>query len=889
MDTDEIRAAYLDFFKQRGHRLVASSSLVPANDPTLLFTNSGMVQFKDALTGRERLDYTRAVSCQRCVRAGGKHNDLENVGYTGRHQTLFEMLGNFSFGDYFKAETIAWAWEFATEVLKLSKDRLWVTVHPSDNEARRIWTDTVGLSQDRVVAHEDNFWAMGDTGPCGPDSELFYDLGPEVPGGPPGSPDEEGERYSEFWNLVFPQFDRAPDGTLTPLDSPGVDTGMGLERVAAIVQGGKSNYDNDVFQRLIAEVAKAAKFASLGDPRAVADNPSLRVIADHIRAAAFLVADGVVPGNEGRGYVLRRIIRRGLRRGHKLDIREPFFHRLVEPLVGIMGGAYPILDASAERIISVLAREEERFAETLRAGMAVLDRVIGDLGGGPGAGQIIPGEIVFKLYDTYGFPADLTADVARERGLVIDQAGFDDAMEEQRRRGRAAARFDANLEQRIRVDTDVVFSGYANVEDQATVVALFEDGHGVEALDEGQTGVVLLDTTPFYAEAGGQVGDSGEIHGGANGAGETVIFRVEDTTRGGAQHLHHGHVSRGSLRRGDRVRTSVNAARRGAIARNHSATHLLHAALREILGDHVEQKGSLVAPDRLRFDFSHSQPLTGDESRRIAALVNARIRDNSPVITEEMPFDDAVGRGAVALFGEKYTDQVRVLTMGGGFSVELCGGTHVARTGDIGVLCIVAEEGIAAGVRRIEAVTGAEAISWIDDGERELDAVAALVRAGAAQGQRRGDVANKVRQLVERTKALHKQVGSLRDKLAVNQGADLAGQAVDVGGIRVLAARVEGDPKSLPTTMDNLRDRLGEAVVVLGCAAPKVSLVAGVSKTLTDRISASDVIRFVGEQVGARGGGRPDMAQAGGGDRPELLATALESVADWVRKRAAAP
>ena len=874
MKTDEIRSAYLDFFAERGHRVVPSSSLVPANDPTLLFTNAGMVQFKDALTGRERPDYVRATSCQRCVRAGGKHNDLENVGYTGRHQTLFEMLGNFSFGDYFKEEAIVWAWDFVTGVLELPKERLWVTVHPSDDEARAIWTGKIGVAADRVVDHEDNFWAMGDTGPCGPDSELFYDLGPEVAGGPPGSPDEDGDRFSEFWNLVFPQFDRAPDGTLTPLAAPGVDTGMGLERIAAIVQGGRSNYDNDLIRQLVAAVARAADVRSAAE---ISRNPSLRVIADHVRAAAFLIGDGVMPGNEDRGYVLRRIIRRGLRHGHKLDIQGPFFHRLVEPVAEIMRAGYPELGENAERIAAVLAREEERFAETLRSGMQLLDGVIASLDG-----TTIPGETAFKLYDTYGFPLDLTADVARERGLSVDQEGFDRAMEEQRSRGRAAAaRFDATVEQSIRIDTDVEFCGYARLEAPATVLGLFDGGDAVDRLAEGRAGVVLLDTTPFYAEAGGQVGDRGVLR-----IGDEVVFEVSDTTKGGAQHLHHGTVRQGvpqgALRVGDQVVASVDVPRRGDTVLNHSATHLLHGALRETLGAHVEQRGSLVAPDRLRFDFSHTEPVSQAELRTIEAVVNARIRENSTVATEEMSYTDALAGGAVALFGEKYGDSVRVLTMGDGFSVELCGGTHVQRTGDIGIMRIVSEEGIAAGVRRIEAVTGAQALAWVDDGERQLAAVAAAVR-----GQRQ-DAAEKVQRLVDETKELHKEVAALRSALAAEKSGGLADRAVEVNGIPVLAAVVEGGAESLATSMDTVRDRLGgNAVVVLGHVGPKVSLIAGVGKPLTDRLNAGELLRFVGAEVGAKGGGRPDMARGGGGDRPERLSAALDAVAGWVRDRTA--
>ena len=868
MKTDEIRAAYLGFFEQRGHRVVPSSSLVPANDPTLLFTNAGMVQFKDALTGREQLDFRRAVSCQRCVRAGGKHNDLENVGYTARHNTFFEMLGNFSFGDYFKEDAIIWAWEFVTDVLELDKDRLWVTVHPSDDEARAIWTRRVGMPPERVVDHEDNFWAMGDTGPCGPDSELFYDLGPDVAGGPPGSPDEDGDRYSEFWNLVFPQYDRASDGTLSPLATPGVDTGMGLERVAAIVQGVASNYDSDLFREL---VVRTGRLAGMNDETTMLANPSLRVIADHVRAATFLIGDGVLPGNEDRAYVLRRIVRRGLRHGHKLDIRGPFFHGLVADVVDLMGDAYPGIASAADQITETVANEERRFADTLRSGMALLDGAIAGL-----KDKTIPGDIVFKLYDTYGFPADLTADVARERGLTIDQAGFDQAMEAQRSRGRAAARFSANLEQSIRVDSKVEFSGYTRREGQANVLGLYEGGVEVDTLEAGASGVVLLDETPFYAEAGGQVGDSGEIR--AEGG---VRFEVEDTTRGGDQHLHHGRVQTGALRRGDTVVAAIDGARRQDIVLNHSATHLLHAALREVLGSHVEQKGSLVAPDRLRFDFSHPRPVATDELVRIESLVNERIRANTETLVEVMAFDDAIDRGAIALFGEKYADRVRVLTMGEGFSVELCGGTHVSRSGDIGVFHIISEEGVAAGVRRIEALTGAHALAWFTEAESQLDAVAATLR-----GQR-DHVGDRVRQLLDRSRALEREVDALNAKLAAGRGVDLAEKAVDVNGVRVLAARVDGDPKSLPATMDTLRDRLGDALVVLAHVGDTVSLIAGASKSVSSKVTASDTVRFVADQVGARGGGRAEMARAGGGDRPEKLDAALAAVADWVRGRTA--
>ena len=895
MRTHEIRAAYLEFFAARGHRVVPSSPLVPANDPTLLFTNSGMVQFKDALTGRERPQYTRAASCQRCVRAGGKHNDLENVGYTGRHHTLFEMLGNFSFGDYYKEQAIAWAWEFITRVLELPKERLWITVHPDDAESRAVWVDKIGIETARVVPHESNFWAMGDTGPCGPNSEIFYDLGPGVPGGPPGSPDEEGDRYSEFWNLVFPQFDRSKDGSLAPLESPGVDTGMGLERMATVLQGGRSNYDNDLFQRLLGAVAGLAG----ADPAPGSDGASARVIADHARAAVFLVADGVHPSNEERGYVLRRIVRRALRHGHKLQIQGPLLPRLVAPVVDVMGSAYPEIRDRAEDITAALALEEERFAETLKTGMALLERELARRGP---RGAVLPGELVFKLYDTHGFPADMTADIARERGFIIDHAEFDALMARQRERGRAGfadrrlafdklvgvttklQRADGLQQSDQPLDVDrkgLHFTGYEQTQGDAKVVALFQDEADapadVDELAQGDRGIVVLDATPFYAEAGGQVGDVGAIESAAG-----AVFQVEDTTKAGDQHLHQGFLEKGALRKGDSVRASIDAARRAETALNHSATHLLHAALKQVLGKHVEQKGSLVAPERLRFDFSHPRPVAPAQVRHIEAVVNARIRENTAVRTQELPFAEAIERGAAALFGEKYGERVRVLTMGEGFSVELCGGTHASRTGDIGLLRIVAEEGVAAGVRRVEAVTGARALAWLDETEDELLAVAELVKG------RRGELADKVRALAEQAKAQRRERDALRARLAAVQGADLTAQAQTVGGIKVLAAAVDGDAASLLPTMDSLRDRLGDAVVVLAHAGAQVRLVCGVSKSVTDRVSAGEVVRFVAPQVGAKGGGRRDMAQAGGGDRPENLPEALASVAEWVRQRESA-
>lgn len=870
MRTADLRSAFLDFFGVRNHRVVASSSLVPTNDPTLLFTNAGMVQFKDALLGREARDYSRAVSCQRCVRAGGKHNDLENVGYTARHHTLFEMLGNFSFGDYFKEETISWAWQFVTEVLTLPEDRLWVTVHPTDVDARAIWTEKIGLAENRVIDVEDNFWAMGETGPCGPDTEIFFDQGPEFAGGPPGSADEDGDRFLEFWNLVFPQFDRAVDGSLSSLATPGVDTGMGLERVAALTQGVASNYEIDLFHDVI---RRAGEFAGLSDERTVFRNPSLRVISDHIRAAAFLIADGVIPGNEDRNYVLRRIIRRALRHGNKLNIREPFFHLLVEPLVNSMGEAYPTLSEEKVRIEKTLLTEEERFASTLGQGMTILESAINEL-----TEKKIPGEVVFKLYDTFGFPADLTADVARERGLEIDEEGFEKLMTAQRQRGRAASRFDSTLEQRIDVEGNVEFLGYEGLTAASEIVGLYRQNDDrtdeVEVLKAGETGVVILNRTPFYAESGGQVGDAGTMQT------SVASFVVTDTTRGGGQHLHYGSVENGQLSVGDAVDTEVLADRRNDIARNHSATHLLHAALRQVLGEHVQQKGSLVDSERLRFDFSHIDPLEDEEVKAIERIVNERIRENSEVMTEQLEYDDAVARGALALFGEKYGDDVRVLSMGGDFSVELCGGTHSRRTGDIGLLRLVSESGIAAGIRRIEAVTGRGALVRLDDIERELDAVSDVVRGS------REELADKVKLLAESNRRLEKEVQSLRSRSAQSESVDLAVGAIEIEGIKVLSTQVTGDSEAVMALFDGLRERLDKCVVALGYLdRGKVGLVCGVSKELTNRLKAGDLVRHIGAQVGARGGGRDDMAKAGGGDNPEALDDALGTVAAWVAEQ----
>ncbi|MEM7220039.1 MAG: alanine--tRNA ligase [Pseudomonadota bacterium] len=862
----ELRNAYLEFFASHGHRRVASSALVPSNDPTLLFTNAGMVPFKDALLGHEDLGYRRATSAQRCVRAGGKHNDLENVGYTARHLTFFEMLGNFSFGDYFKEETVSWAWQFVTEVMELPVDRICVTHHPSDDETRELWIRKMGVPEDRVIPHEDNFWAMGDTGPCGPCTELFFDHGPEVAGGPPGSADEDGDRYLEFWNLVFPQFDRSPDGELAPLPSPGVDTGMGLERMAAILQHKHSVFETDLFEKLIFAAADRARIPR---PEAL-NNASLRVIADHIRSSAFLIADGVMPGNEDRSYVLRRIIRRGLRHGHRLGIQGEFFHSLVAPLVDEMGEAHPAIAERQDTIEKALETEERRFNETLHQGMELLNRSIASLDG-----TEIPGEVAFRLYDTYGFPVDLTADVARERELTVDMAGFETEMEAQRQRARAAAKFDASLAQRVRSATSVDFLGYDSAAADAAVVELFRmQGESVEEVQEladGEEGVVLLDRTPFYAESGGQVGDTGSLTAGA------VEFAVRDTLVSASQHLHQGRVTGGVLAVGDRVSAAIDADRRGTVALNHSGTHLLHAALRRVLGDHVTQKGSLVAPDRLRFDFSHGQPVTEAELEEIEAIVNVEVQRNAPVATEQMGFEDALAAGAMALFGEKYGDEVRVLRMGDGFSVELCGGTHVQRTGDIALLKIVSETGIASGVRRIAAVTGLAARDYVRENETTLAEISRIVKGA------RGEVAKRVAQLADENKELAKQLEAMRGKLAASAGADLAAQAERVGEVQVLAAQVAGDAKSLPKTLDSLRAKLDPCVIVLAAVeGGRISLIAGVSKGLTGQVKAVEAIGHVGSQVGAKGGGRPDMARAGGGDDVAALPGALSSLAGWV-------
>jgi len=868
MSAADVRSAFLEFFRAQSHMIVPSTSLVPGNDPTLLFTNSGMVQFKDVFLGREQRDYLRAASSQRCVRAGGKHNDLENVGYTARHHTFFEMLGNFSFGDYFKREAIHFAWDFLIFTLGLDPARLWCTVYTDDDEAADIWLKDIGISprQFSRLGEESNFWAMGDTGPCGPCSEIFYDHGPEVAGGPPGSADEEGDRFVEIWNLVFMQYERAADGRMTPLPRPSVDTGMGLERIAAVMQGVHSNYDIDLFKNLIRAAGKLAGTQ-------VFTSSSLRVIADHIRASTFLVVDGVTPSNEGRGYVLRRIIRRAIRHGYKLGIKQPFFYKLVPVLEAEMGSAYPELTRGKAHAERVLRHEEERFAETLANGMVLLEGAIRNLRGA----KTIDGDTVFKLYDTYGFPIDLTADIARERGLGIDQARFDAAMEEQRRRSQEASKFGVDLRADARVDSRTLFQGYERLKSGGRVLTLLKDGGPVEALQKGDNGEVILDRTPFYAEAGGQVGDVGDL------TAVGTHFIVADTQKRGAAHSHLGQLKSGTIRVGDELEGHVNGARRQATALNHSATHLLHAALRKVLGNHVQQKGSLVAPDRLRFDFAHSQPVTAAELREIERLVNAQIRANTPSETRVMDYDGAVAAGAIALFGEKYDKDVRVLRMGD-FSMELCGGTHVQRAGDIGLFKIVGESGVASGVRRIEALTGEAALEYVEQNDVLLKDLAALVRGT------REDLKDKVGEQLERTRALEREIRSLKDRLASGQGVDLAAGAIDVQGVKVVATKVDGaDVGALRNAIDQLKERLKSAVVVLASVEnpDKVVLVVGVTADQTGRIKAGELAGAVAAQVGGRGGGRADFAQAGG-SKPEALDAALGSVEEFVRTRLSA-
>lgn len=867
--TAEIRQAFLDFFHSKGHQVVASSSLVPNNDPTLLFTNAGMNQFKDVFLGLDKRNYSRATTSQRCVRAGGKHNDLENVGYTARHHTFFEMLGNFSFGDYFKHDAIQFAWELLTgeNWFALPKERLWVTVYETDDEAYEIWEKEVGIPRERIIRigdnkgapyASDNFWQMGDTGPCGPCTEIFYDHGDHIWGGPPGSPEEDGDRYIEIWNIVFMQFNRQAEGTMEPLPKPSVDTGMGLERIAAVLQHVNSNYDIDLFRTLIEAVAKVTGATDLG-------NKSLRVIADHIRSCAFLVADGVLPSNENRGYVLRRIIRRAVRHGNMLGAKETFFYKLVGPLIEVMGSAGEELKRQQAQVEQVLKTEEEQFARTLERGLALLDEELAKL-----QGDTLDGETAFRLYDTYGFPVDLTADVCRERNIKVDEAGFEAAMEEQRRRAREASGFGADYNAMIRVDSASEFKGYDHLELNGKVTALFVDGKAVEAINAGQEAVVVLDQTPFYAESGGQVGDKGEL----KGAGFT--FAVDDTQKYGQAIGHLGKLSAGALKVGDAVQADVDEARRARIRLNHSATHLMHAALRQVLGTHVAQKGSLVSDKVLRFDFSHNEAMKPSEIREVEDLVNAQIRRNLPIETNIMDLDAAKAKGAMALFGEKYDERVRVLSMGD-FSTELCGGTHASRTGDIGLFRIISESGTAAGIRRIEAVTGEGAMATVHAQSDRLNDIAHLLKGDS---QNLGD---KVRAVLERTRQLEKELQQLKNQAAAQESANLSSKAVDLNGVKLLVSELAGiEPKMLRTMVDDLKNQLGSTVIVLATVVEgKVSLIAGVSKDVTDRVKAGELIGMVAQQVGGKGGGRPDMAQAGGTDAAALPA-ALASVQGWV-------
>lgn len=867
--TAEIRQAFLDFFHSKGHQVVASSSLVPHNDPTLLFTNAGMNQFKDVFLGLDKRNYSRATTSQRCVRAGGKHNDLENVGYTARHHTFFEMLGNFSFGDYFKHDAIQFAWELLTSEkwFALPKERLWVTVYESDDEAYEIWEKEVGIPRERIIRigdnkgapyASDNFWQMGDTGPCGPCTEIFYDHGDHIWGGPPGSPEEDGDRYIEIWNIVFMQFNRQADGTMEPLPKPSVDTGMGLERIAAVLQHVNSNYDIDLFRTLIQAVAKVTGATDLS-------NKSLRVIADHIRSCAFLIADGVMPSNENRGYVLRRIIRRAVRHGNMLGAKETFFYKLVGPLIDVMGSAGEDLKRQQAQVEQVLKTEEEQFARTLERGLALLDEELAKL-----SGDTLDGETAFRLYDTYGFPVDLTADVCRERNIKVDEAGFEAAMEEQRRRAREASGFGADYNAMIRVDSASEFKGYDHLELNGKVTALFVDGKAVDAINAGQEAVVVLDQTPFYAESGGQVGDKGELKG------TNFSFAVEDTQKYGQAIGHIGKLAAGSLKVGDAVQADVDEARRARIRLNHSATHLMHAALRQVLGTHVSQKGSLVNDKVLRFDFSHNEAMKPEEIRAVEDLVNAQIRRNLPIETNIMDLEAAKAKGAMALFGEKYDERVRVLSMGD-FSTELCGGTHASRTGDIGLFRIISESGTAAGVRRIEAVTGEGAIATVHADSDRLSEVAHLLKGDS------NNLADKVRSVLERTRQLEKELQQLKEQAAAQESANLSSKAIDVNGVKLLVSELSGvEPKMLRTMVDDLKNQLGSTIIVLATVVEgKVSLIAGVSKDVTDRVKAGELIGMVAQQVGGKGGGRPDMAQAGGTDAA-ALPVALASVKGWV-------
>jgi alanyl-tRNA synthetase len=859
-----LRTAFLEFFHQRGHSIEPSSSLVPGNDPTLLFTNAGMVQFKDVFLGREQRDFNKAVTSQRCVRAGGKHNDLENVGYTARHHTFFEMLGNFSFGDYFKKDAIHYAWDFLTKELGIPAEKLWITVFDEDTEAEAIWINEVGVSPNRLskIGAKDNFWSMGDVGPCGPCTEIFYDHGEDIPGGPPGTPEEDGDRYIEVWNLVFMQYDRAADGTLTPLPKPSVDTGMGLERISAVLQGVHNNYEIDLFQPVLKAAAELVGTTDL-------TLSSLRVIADHIRSCSFMVADGVMPSNEGRGYVLRRIIRRAIRHGYRLGIHEVFFYKLVAPLAIEMGVAFPELKAAQANVERILKKEEERFAETLGQGMKILEACVAKM-----QGTVIPGETVFQLYDTYGFPVDLTADFARENQLTVDHAGFEVAMNAQRERARSASSFGADYDQDIKLDSQTEFTGYEHLDDQVQIVALYKQGQPVDSLLAGEEGLVVLDKTPFYAESGGQIGDSGQI------TATNAVFDVKDTQKqAGTLFLHKGKVLSGTLTAGQACTASVNKVDRVATELNHSATHLLHAALRQTLGEHVSQKGSLVNTERLRFDFAHFEPVTPEEIEVLERLVNEQVRINNSVSSEIMAKEDAVQAGAMALFGEKYGAEVRVLKIGE-FSTELCGGTHVVRAGDIGCFKIISETGVAAGVRRIEAVTGAGCIDWIANRDKALNKIAGLLKSAPEK------TAEKVEQLLEKTRTLEKQLERLNSKLASSAGDELGAQAIDVAGIKVLAVKLDGvEAKSLREMAEQLKNKLGSCAIVLAVVeGEKVNLVAGVSKDKMAHIKAGDLVNFVATQVGGKGGGKPDLAMAGGNE-PNNLDAALAGVSAWVQEQ----
>ncbi len=864
MSTSEIRSAFLEYFRSEGHQVVASSSLIPHDDPTLLFTNAGMNQFKDVFLGGEVRHYSRAVSAQRCVRAGGKHNDLDNVGYTARHHTFFEMLGNFSFGDYFKRDAIQFAWRFLTEVLRLPREKLWITVYLDDDEAAEIWIKEIGVPADRVtrLGASSNFWQMGDTGPCGPCTEIFYDHGAEVWGGPPGSPEEDGDRYIEIWNLVFMQFNRQADGTLEPLPKPSVDTGMGIERLAAIMQNVHSNYEIDIFQHLIKAAATLTGTQDL-------ENKSLRVIADHIRSCAFLIVDGAMPSNEGRGYVLRRIIRRAVRHGRLLGAQEVFFCRLVAELAKQMGEAYPELVSQQPVVERVLKQEEEQFGRTLDRGLSLLEEALAKLGDT----RRVPGEVVFKLYDTYGFPADLTADVVRDRGYQIDEAGFEALMEKQRERAKGASHFGIDYNKKLKIEQETGFTGYDALTGESVITALYQGENAVSSLEAGDEALVVLTDTPFYAESGGQVGDAGLLQFGDN------VFAVTDTLKIGLATAHKGYVEQGRVQLGDQVQARVDGERRQATAAHHSVTHLLHAALRQVLGEHVSQKGSLVGPERLRFDFSHVESLDAACLRRIEALVNAEIRKNHAIDTRLMSLDDAKASGAMALFGEKYDEQVRVVAMGS-YSTELCGGTHATRTGDIGLFKIISENGIAAGIRRIEAVAGQAAIDYLHQLGEQLDEAAALVRGDHFS------IAAKLRQTLERGRQLERELEQLKGKLAAHASADLQSQVINVNGQKVLVAKLDGvDPKSLRTTLDDLKNRLHSGVLVLATVAEgKVSLIAGVTPDLTAKVKAGELVNLVAQQVGGKGGGRPDMAQAGG-TQPAGLPAALDSIIPWLEER----